>query len=671
MRRILVFVLVSGFLFSACRFKVERPAFMAEPEPDQPVSTIVVPVNSSFTSLSRMIRDEIQNPLAKGKTPEIDIKLLATESITTEELVRELVKPFTPGYYKTIWKEGTRKIKKGFSCLINPLKWGTCYKDIIETFTYPVQVWVDPVEAVYRYVSKPITNLVDKMYDVGAWINYTVKMKDFEIKPDGQDMEIITTIRTDLSIDYKQPVTPIPFGPKLKLKGVLTCGIENKCTFKINVSLNPDLSLKITLKDDGTEIDFTKICNSELAVKGLNIYQYINPQYLASKEVLKRVLESSINKAINKAISEAGEINIVKDAVHENLARMQQVFPVAHKTWFQPNPLSGFISQPYINASGLNINVGLTAKPQLILAQTAPAIAIQQLPVRVANEKPGVHLRIGGYATYQYMADTMEALLASYLKTLDFKIPVTTGNVEIYPGNKKIVVGVEIKKNKKNGRKLGTIYLWGEPAYDAVKEEFYFKDLDFTLESKNIVLKVLSEAASKHAVKYLQDNSRFKVDKELNALRKEFAEGKKEIDEGTVHYKLKDVVISGVALIQDRLAVYVDLSGELRFNFVYKPEIITSAMEAVPDSFGTRANARPPLMQKTEGIKNMLDWNPSIKLPLYEPGDTIWYENKEGALTYRLAEIKDKRYAGDTLILMNKNGELTYRILTKEDLEKK
>lgn len=669
MRKFLLVILVSSFLFQACRFKVERPVLMAEPEPDQPVSVIVVPINSSFSSLSRMIKDEIQNPLAKGKTPEIDIKLLASESITIPELVKELVSPFTPGYYKTIWKEGTRKIKKAYRCFLS-FRWDKCYKDILETFTYPVQVWVEPVEAVYRYVSKPITNLIDKMYDVGAWINYTVNMKDFEIKPAGQDFEVITTIKTDLSIDYKQPVTPIPFGPTLKLKGVLTCGIENKCTFKINVSLNPDLSLKITLKDDGTEIDFTKICNSELAVKGLNIYQYINPQYLASKEVLKRVLESSINKAINKAISEAGDINIVKDAVHEYLARMQQVFPVANKTWFQPNPLSGFISQPYINASGLNINVGLTAKPQVILSQTEPTIPIQQLPVRVANENPGVHLRIGGYATYSYIADTMEALLASYLRNVDFKLPVTTGEVEVYPGNKKMVVGVEIKKNKKNGRKLGTIYLWGEPAYDAVKEEFYFKDLDFTLESKNIVLKVLSEVASKQVLKYLQENSRFKVDKELNALRKEFADGKKEIDEGTVHYKLNDVAISGVALIKDRLAVYVDLSGDLKFNFIYKPEIIITATEPQNGPLSAKSDKRPAAMQKIGGTENIVDWSPSIKLPLYEPGDTIWYQTEKDEVTYRLAQIKDKSYTGDTIRIMNKYGNVTYRILTAEDFKK-
>lgn len=669
MKKIFLYVFLSALFIASCKFSVEKPPLIPDPEPDQPVSSIVVSVNSSFNSLSRMIRDEIKNPLANGKTPEIDIKLLATESITEEELVRELVKPFTPGHYITIWKEGSRKVSKGVRCALSPWEWGTCYKDIIEVFTYPVQVWVEPAEAVYRYVSKPITNLIDKLYDVGAWINYDVNMKDFEIKPSGQDFEIVTIIKTDLVIEYKQPATPIPFGPTLKLKGILNCSIENKCTFKVNISINPDLTLKITLIDDGTEIDFTKICNSSLAVKGLNIYQYINPYYLASKVVLKKVLEKSINNAINKGISDAGEITVVKDAINETLAKLQLSFPVSKNTWFQPNPVSGFVSQPYINSTGLNINIGLNAKPQIILSQTQPKVNIQNVPISLSNEKPRVDIRMGGYATYKYIGDTLKNLLKNYLREMDYKLPITTGNVEVYPSNKKIVLGIEIKKNKKNERKLGTIYLWGQPEYDTAKEEFYFKDLDFTLESKNIILKLISEAAGNKILAYLNKVSRFRVDKELNKLRQELSNFSKETEVGTVYFNLKDVSVSGVSAIKDMLAVYVDLSGEAKFNFVFKPEMVTKALATV-DTISIAMNEKPVALANIAVIENIMEFGPEIKLPIYNLGDTIWYQTTRDEVKFRLAELKDKRYVGDTIRVMNRFGNVTYSILTAADLKK-
>ena len=650
-------------IFSACQFNVEKPKLAFDAEPEQATSTIIVPVTSSFNSLSRMIRDEIKNPLAKGVTPELDIKLLATEAITTEELVRELVTPFTPGHYITVWKEGSRKVKKAYRCLLKPWKWGKCWRDVFEAFTYPVQVWVEPVEAVYRYVSSPLTQWLDKMYDVGAWINYDVQLKDFEIKPAGQDLEVTAKIKTNLAIDYKQPATPIPFGPTLKLKGVLKCSIETEATFKISVSINPDLSLKITLIDDGTEIDFTKICN-DLAVQGLNIYQYINPQFLASKLVFKKLLEKSVNNAINKQLSDNGDITLLKDAVAENVSKLQSTIPIANNIWFIPNASSAFVSQPYINEDGLNINIGLKCKPQVIFSAIEPEVPFKPLTTSVSNEQPQVNVQMGGYVTYKFVSDTLQNLLKSFVNSSSVKLPVSTGAVTVYPSGKKIVIGIDITKNNKRARKLGTIYVWGEAAYDAEKEEFYFKDLDFTLESRNVLLKLISEATGKQLLSYLNKVSRFKIDKELNALKKQLSNFKKETELGTVNFNLKEVGISGVHALKDKLAVYVDLSGDAKFNFVYKP-IIEAIPEAVTDTVAVFSN------NKVIAKEKILDISPTFALPIYNVGDTIWYQNDKGATLYRLADIKDKKMVGDTIIMMNKFGEMDYHIVTKSDLKQK
>jgi hypothetical protein len=657
------------FIFSACRFNVPKPALVIDPEPEQTTSTIIVPVTSSFNSLSRMIRDEIKNPLAKGVTPELDIKLLATESISTEELVKELVTPFTPGHYITIWKEGTRKVQKAVGCWLTPWKWGTCWKDIVEVFTYPVEVWVEPIEAVYRYVSKTVTNWLDKAYDVGAWINYDVQLKDFQLKPAGQDLEVVAKINTDLSVDYKQPVTPIPFGPTLKLKGILKCSIETQATFKINISINPDLSIKITLIDDGTEIDFTKICN-DLAVKGLNIYQYINPQFLASKLVLKKVLEKSINKAINKQLADNGDILLLKDAVAANVSKLQSTVAIAPDIWFVPNALNAFVSQPYINNDGLNINIGLKCKPQVIFSTTEPKIDLKPLATGVSNEQPKVNVQMGGFVTYRSINDTLQSLLRSFVNNSSIKLPVSTGAVNVYPSAKKIVIGIDITKNNKRARKLGTIYVWGQVAFDETKEEFYFKDLDFTLESKNVLLKIISEATGKQLLAYLNKSSHFKIDKELNKLKQQLTNLKKETEFGTVNFNLKEAGISGVNALKDRLAVYVDLSGDAKFNFVYKPTIVPIP-NAVADTVALFANDSRIVRSNKMAIANekVADISPAFPLPIYNVGDTIWYQNDKGVAAYRLAEIKDKKMVGDTIIIMNRFGEVDYHIVTKSDLK--
>jgi hypothetical protein len=169
---------------------------------------------------------------------------------------------------------------------------------------------------------------------------------------------------------------------------------------------------------------------------------------------------------------------------------------------------------------------------------------------------------------------------------------------------------------------------------------------------------------------YLNKVSRFSVDKELNNLRQQLANFTKETELGTVQFKLNEVTVSEVTALRDKLAIYVDLSGDARFRFIFKQQVVPVAAVGVNSANSTTGDASdgmPPAIIK----EDIQQWGPHMKLPIYDIGDTIWYQSSEGAVKYRLAELKDKNFEGDTLRIMDNAGKMKYHILTSDDLKKK
>jgi len=148
---IAILIVIAAIVFWKSR-SIPKPPLAIAPVtlPILDSSFIALPLRVSSYDILRAIRSELNGPVVTGVSPEIDAKLLATEPISTTDLIKEQVSPFIPGHEITYLKQVMKPVHESYSCAL-PWKWGTCWQDVLKPFTEVAHEWVAPQEAVYRY----------------------------------------------------------------------------------------------------------------------------------------------------------------------------------------------------------------------------------------------------------------------------------------------------------------------------------------------------------------------------------------------------------------------------------------------------------------------------------------------------------------------------------------
>lgn len=714
-----ILVLTSLITLSSCKHKIDKPPLVSNPAtyPLLDSSTIQIPISVTAYSVKRAILNSLDNPVASGNTGEIGIKLLATEQISEEELIKELVKPATPGYWKDVTVESFETVKEAAKCYTKPWKWHKCWKDVTKKVFKTVKVWVEPTEAVYRYVSKPVTKLIDKVYPVHAKINYTAYVTDVDLHFSGNNINTTTYFKVKLSLDYEQAA--VPLGPKIKLKGALTCELEAKLELKSAISVNENKEIKCSVNEGATNLTFTKICVPG-AVETFDIVQYLNPYLLGSRIILGKIIDKTVNDKIIEAIDENQNKLTFREQYDNLSAQIRKPINIGENLWLSPNItqtyLSPFIGQGAGLQNEMRVTVGFVSYPTINYTADTPAISgpeILPFSIKTLND-PSVNLFVANRLDYIIASQMIDTALNDAITSLRSKYNIVdkwlqkgnyyASNVQIYPSGKKLVVGVDILK-RKNSKKVITLYLWAIPAYNETKSYFYFDDIEFTLETKNYLLKALKNVISIDIVeqaikKEIAKNSMFDVSKEYKMITDTLRNIKVTKSNFDVIGSFAPISISQIFPTTKDLVVYATLNGKLSVlvNPIHQlannnlellnPKLIgineelrlpaelisapdqsklfdmTKAMHEGPikqpkegDIFKSRSPIRLVAKQNTDRVSSDGKFVPAINI-----GDTIYFE-KGNTISFRIAELKDKTIPGDTILIRDNSGKLNMYIV--------
>jgi hypothetical protein len=135
-----------------------------------------------------------------------------------------------------------------------------------------------------------------------------------------------------------------------------------------------------------------------------------------------------------------------------------------------------------------NVWLGLEGKVNSHPASAAPSRA-SPLPRLSPNENDKNELEILMPITVGY--DQLNQLLAENLANKVFQVDKKTtmipSNIKTQAFGELIAVSMDFLAEQSNGKSLeGTIFAVGKPAYDAVKRQLVFEDINFKLESGNL-----------------------------------------------------------------------------------------------------------------------------------------------------------------------------------------
>jgi len=646
--------------------KIKKPP-LKEPviSHKQETSVIQMPINMKSKDLKRMILNELENPVSSGKTDKITANILATESITERELIKELVSPFKPGHYVTKYKQVEKRVKKSYKCLIKPWKWGDCWKDIIAIVSVPTQIWIEPVEAVYKYVSKDVTKLIDKTYKTGVWVGHKVYLKDLDINFNGPEVIVFSRFNVDLLIDYEQAV--VPLGPKIKIKGLLNGNLKVDVNVTGDITINDNAELSIKIPEDGADIKFTNLSLPD-AVGGIDIVDIIQSEIQKIKNKIGKLVNKQLKKQIEKQIAKKQDDLIFGDKIQQLLIDNSNPIALAEDLWLIPAPEKIYISQINGNGKGTNnrltINIGAAAKPKLIASITKPTVTIPDLIPIVSDE---IESKIYLYPQIDISYDFAEVEVESELKKLMDKdysnLPYTIDNVVFYPSDKRLVIAVDLVK-RKNNKRVVTFYLWGIPTLNNEIMEVRLEDFDYTLETKNYLIKIANWVLDDKIRNIIKDRTVFNYKKELNDLTKKIANFDVPSKIGNLSGKLNSINADDLFTSTRALTVYVLATGEAEFTFeIPEPSFMLDEQELAVVRIQEERNIIPDsskvmgFMSKGEDLV-MTSSGTVILNPFVNMGDTIYYESSKGELKTRIAGPKDVTIPGETILVEDESGNI-------------
>ncbi len=211
---------------------------------------------------------------------------------------------------------------------------------------------------------------------------------------------------------------------------------------------------------------------------------------LPVKSMVSRTLSRNFEK-ITRAIDEqVGSAIDLKKYVRQawDLARRPVELSRDYNTWLVVVP-TGFVMTPLVVRNNvIRSTIGLRGYTQTVTSATPPEIAAEpRLPdLQIVKKIPNA-FRVGLISKVSYRDAARLAKVEFVGKTFSFssgRNVVEVTDIDLFGQNEYLIIKAALK-----GSMNGTIYLRGVPYYDPVSKNLSLKNLDYDLETRNVIFK--------------------------------------------------------------------------------------------------------------------------------------------------------------------------------------
>lgn len=507
---------------------IKRPPF-EEPTNNyiQHNSVIQIPITIDTNEIKQAILSEVKNPLSIGITKKITTDIMATEEIPTQEF------------------------KKSFR-------------------SFDKQMF-KPFEATYQYISKDVTQFIDKTFKVGMWVKHKVYLTNLEILFQGSDVKIFTSYRIDLALDYEQSL--IPLTKAMRVKGLLSGVIEAKINLVGKISINEKAELQIEASESDTKIKFTKIL-LPAAIDALDFLKITQTEDILTKKLLEEPINKYIFKEVQKQISKK-QVDIklaqkIQKLVYENSSPLA----LSKDLWLIPEAKKISISQ--VNGEGdicsnrLTINVGIIAKPELITSTSKPIVhQAHSIPIICKNLSPKVYLYPSLNIKYDFVENMIEEDLQNLIDKEYTNSHYSIKNVKIYPSKDKLVIAIDLI-DKKDTEKIATFYLWGTPKLNRELMNISLEDFDYTIESRSFLIDIADWMLDAKIKNLIHKEAIFSYKEDFEKLSSKLSTIKHESSKKIITGRIDLVGIEDVFTSKDSIVVHALATGTISYKINLK-----------------------------------------------------------------------------------------------------
>jgi hypothetical protein len=540
-------LLISAALVGCDWSLPEPPARTTTLEPKPFVtSTISMPLNLDVEGLRAGLLAELQSkPLAAGRSPELGIRLLAEEKTIFEEPRKIVDVPYKAAScgFENVTRTFTERVKTGtraVDCLINPLKWGKCIKDVFEdvvrTEVNSVQRCIPEQVEVFRMVTSTVERITPKLFDTSAFLNYQVNVKSADVQMIGSSIKVSIGVNAPVSADIKQNLL---IG-NVTAKGALACSADASATATgtVNFTSGPD-GIVINTEVGSVDLDVTKFCVPG-AVELTKAWGFSSVEAFATREIVKKAVHDTLLKQARKALAKAAGDVSISTLLLAQAEKLRTPIDIGSGARLYVDPKAVTVSQLEGRLEGgrqvIAANAGLRADVALGYGANIAMVG-GPISVGLGTTQPGFQLVPRGMVSLERISavvkETAQAQAGPALRKEGFEL----GNVDIYQSGPLIVVAVEIK-SRSWWRPTGRIYMAGRPVYEAALGSIRFADFDFTADTRNWLVKQAITAAYPFAKQHLAPKMVFPANKQLDDATKAFRDLKMSVGSGDIKGEL-------------------------------------------------------------------------------------------------------------------------------------
>jgi Domain of unknown function (DUF4403) len=341
----------------------------------------------------------------------------------------------------------------------------------------------------------------DKVKERGIDVRYEIERQPIALNMIGGGLHATTTVKYALeACRGRFPCVSCGFGEPRRVAEI-----------KLQTKLEWDPSWRLRSTTRPLPVHYPKRCY----VTWFDIditRRFVAPQVTDQLNIAARTIDKNTPSAL-----------AIKPHAEQIWGALQAPAEIAPRTWLVLEPTE--VSLTPITGSGLNVTSTLTLRALTrVVVGEKPATSRKPLPaLRVANAAPG-GLRVPFDLELPYGDASRLATREVAGKT--FKVngkPLTIESIKLSPAaNGKVSIEAQIDYRGGALRNYrGAIFLDGTPRFDAATSTVFIPDLEYSVERRGVLFRVLERAAHASVRDRLRENARFALGPRIDEMRAE------------------------------------------------------------------------------------------------------------------------------------------------------
>lgn len=200
-------------------------------------------------------------------------------------------------------------------------------------------------------------------------------------------------------------------------------------------------------------------------------------------------------------------------------ARMQEPLRLYDGVWLVLAPEAVRVSAPVGDGDKVRFVVGITGTPRVVAGER-PAVEARALPeLQRGDGSEGFSLYVQAFVPYDEASRHLQtAMVGRSFEAGGQRVVVLDAEVSGTSGGAAVRLEVESDRGLFR-RSRGTVYVVGRPVYDPVAGVLSLEGLDYSLESRDLPLRMAESLLRPELLSLLQKKAQFKVGRRIEQVR--------------------------------------------------------------------------------------------------------------------------------------------------------